>query len=332
MNSKIVCVAAIQMDAIFGQREQNLNKAEGYIQQAAKQGAQLILLPELLPYGYGLNETVWNGAEPMDGPSVNWLMAQAKKYGAYIGFTFLETDGEDFYNAFVLADPNGKIAGRVRKSPAPAVESYFYREGQDVHIIDTELGRIGVNICYEILLHARVNELYEANIDIYLQPAAAGRPKTLIPGDVARLEKTLINARAIHYKALGVPIVMANRVGKLEGRLPGVMGYLKSSFLGGSYICDSNGQILKEMDQNQEEGCIIARVTLAPQYKAKLSPKRYGKTWAVPMPWFSLIYPMAQRMGERAYAKSVLRKSKALAMSKTLNNSLQGAPQKARCL
>ena len=320
MNSKIVCVAAIQMDAIFGQREHNFDKAEGYIQQAAKQGAQLILLPELLPYGYGLNESVWNGAEPMDGPSVNWLTAQAKKYGAYIGLTILEADGEDFYNAFVLTDPNGKIAGRVRKSPAPAVESYFYKEGKDSHIIDTELGRIGVNICYEVLLHARVNELYEANIDLYLQPSAAGRPKPLIAGDVARLEKTLINARAIHYKALGVPIVMADRVGKLEGRLPGIMGYLKSSFLGGSYICDSNGQILKEMDQNQEEGYIISRVTLDSQYKAKMPPKRYGKIWAVPMPWFSFIFPMTQKWGENAYAKNPRRKKRALSVSKGIKS------------
>lgn len=309
MSVRKVSVAAVQMDALFGQRERNLAKAEGYIQQAAVQGAQLILLPELLPYGYGLNEAVWDGAEPMDGPSVNWLTAQAKKYAAYIGFTFLETDGEDFYNAFVLADPNGKIAGRVRKSPAPAVESYFYREGEDSHIIDTELGRIGVNICYEMLLHERVNELYEANVDIYLQPSAAGRPKPFIPGDVARLERALLNARAIHYQALGVPVIMTNRVGKLEGQLPSCMGYLKSSFLGGAYICDSNGQILKEL--NGEEGIIVSQVILDPKYKATKPPKLYGKIWAVPMPWYGFVLPMTQRWGEKAYAKNSRRREKA---------------------
>ena len=305
---KTLRVAAVQMDAQFSQRKHNLAKAEGYIQQAIEQGAQLILLPELLPYGYGVNESVWDGAEPMDGPSVTWLTAQAKKYGAYIGFTFFETDGEEFYNAFVLANPYGEIAGRVRKSPAPAVESYFYTAGKDSHIIDTELGRIGVNICYETLLHERVNELYEANVDFYLQPSAAGRPKPFIPGDVARLEKTLLNARAIHYQALGVPIVMANRVGKLEGQLPGVMGYLKSSFLGGSYICDSNGQILKELDQ--EEGVIVSQVILDPKYRATTPPKRYGKIWAIPMPWYGFIFPMTQRWGEKAYARNPRKREK----------------------
>ena len=174
MTAKTICVAAVQMDAVFGDREHNLSKAQGYIQEAAQKGAELVLLPELLPYGYGLNDSVWDYAEPLTGPSVTWLKEQAKKHGVYIGFSLLETDGEDFYNAFVLANPQGQLAGRVRKSPAPAVESYFYKKGNDSHIIETELGRIGVNICYEVLLHERVNELFEGNIDLCIQPAAAG--------------------------------------------------------------------------------------------------------------------------------------------------------------
>ncbi|NOX27017.1 MAG: carbon-nitrogen hydrolase family protein [Gammaproteobacteria bacterium] len=125
-------------------------------QPAASEGAEIILLPELLPNGYGLNESVWDGAEPIDGHSVNWLTGQAHKHGAYIGFTFLETDGSDFYNAFVLANPSGEVAGRVRKSPAPAVESYFYKEGQDnITLIQSmgELGSTSVMRCYCIAVY-----------------------------------------------------------------------------------------------------------------------------------------------------------------------------------
>ncbi|NOX27018.1 MAG: hypothetical protein GXP21_02270 [Gammaproteobacteria bacterium] len=142
-----------------------------------------------------------------------------------------------------------------------------------------------------------------------MQPSAAGRPKPFIPGDVARLEKALLNVRHVHSQALGVPIVMANRVGKLEGRLPGVMGYLKSSFLGGSYISDSDGCVLSALEQ--EEGVIISQVVLDPKYKAKTKPKRYGKIWAIPMPWYGFIYPMTQPWGEKAYKKSQTRKEKA---------------------
>ncbi len=292
-------VAAIQMDASFGQREANLAKAASYIKQASDKGAELILLPELLPYGYGVNESVWEGAEPIDGPSVSWLLNQSDRNNAYIGFTFLETDGEDFFNTFVLSDPKGNIAGRVRKSPAPAVESYFYKEGNDSHVIETDIGKIGVNICYEMLLHNRISDLYEGNIDICLQPSAAGRPKPFIPGDVTRLEKAINNARALHYKALGVPIIMANRIGRLEGKLPSIMGNIKSSFIGESYISDSNGNILADL--GQDEGVIVEEITLDSSFKPHSPPDKYGKIWSIPMPWYGFIYPMTQKWGEKSY-------------------------------
>lgn len=308
---KQLTVAAIQMEASFAQREQNLAKAEGYLQQAALQGAELILLPELLPYGYGINEAVWLGAEPLNGPSVQWLCQQAKQHAAYIGFTFLETDGEDFYNTFVLANPGGGIAGQVRKSPAPAVESYFYRAGTGSHVIETELGRIGISICYEVLLHERLQDLYDSDIDLCLQPAAAGRAKPFIPGDVARMERSFLHTRTVYHQTLGVPIILANRVGKLEGRLPGVMGTINSSFMGGSYIADHNGNILCDMDTHNEEGVIVAQITLHHGPKQRHPPKRFGKMWAVPMPWFGFIFPMAQRWGENAYSKSERRRQRA---------------------
>jgi len=303
-----IIVAAVQMDACYGEKENNLKKAEEYIEQASAKGAQLILLPELLPHGYGLNETVWDFAESIDGPSVDWLKNKANTYNAYVGFTFLEADGKDFYNTFVLAAPNGKIAGRVRKSPAPAVESYFYREGNDSHIIETDIGKVGVCICYEMLLYDRINELYEADIDLCIQPSAAGRPKPFIPGDVARLENAIANARSTHYQALGVPIVMSNRIGKLEGKLPGVMGSIKSSFMGGSYISDSDGQILGDL--MQDEGVITHPVVLDGKYKPTSPPKKYGKMWSTPMPWYGFIFPMTQKWGEKSYENSSKRRIK----------------------
>jgi N-carbamoylputrescine amidase len=179
-------------------------------------------------------------------------------------------------------------------------------------VIDTALGRIGVNICYEILLHERVNELYEAGIDLYLQPAATGRPKPFIPGDVARFEKMLLQGRKVHHQALGVPVVLANRVGRLEGQLPGRLPYLKSSFPGLSYIADSDGRILAELAE--EEGVIVSQVTLDPQRKATIPPKCYGRQWAVPVPWYSFIWPLTQKWGERVYQQSDKRRNKAREM------------------
>ena len=304
---KRLTVASIQMDALPGQREHNIENSAKYIQQAVDQGAKLILLPEFLPCGYGVNESVWEGAETIDGPSVQWLKQQSIKHNIYLGFTFFEADGEHFYNSFILTKPNGEIAGQVRKAPAASTEAYLYSHGDGSHVIETEFGRIGINICYEILLHHRVNELHEEGIDLCLQPCAAGRPKPFIPGDVERLERSFNQARQKHYQALGVPIIMANRVGKLEGKLPGPFPYIKSSFMGGSYISDCDGKILSELPD--DEGVIVSTITIDPKYKARRKPpKRYGSQWIIPMPWYSFLYPLSQKMGEKAYQKSEKRR------------------------
>lgn len=319
--SKTIAVAAVQMDAEFGNKPQNLSRAEGYIQQAVKQGAQLVLLPELLANGYGITEEVWDGAEPIDGPTVAWLKRLAKQHSIYLGTSFLEAEGEDFFNSFVLTTPSGEIAGRVRKTPAPSVESYFYKSGSDSHIIETELGRIGVSICYEVLLHQQLHELWEGDIDLCLQPSASGRPKPFIPGDQMRLERAWLNCREIYYQSLGVPVINANRVGKLEGQLPSVMGYLRSSFMGGSYIGDYDGTIHKQMDTRSQQGVIVDTITLGKKYRSATPPKEYGNGWAVPMPWFAFLYPMTQPWGEKAYQASEKRKDAAQHQQQSCNVS-----------
>lgn len=63
--------------------------------------------------------------------------------------TFLEAEGEDFFNCFALSTPKGEIAGRVRKCPPASFEAYHYRAGDTSQVINTEIGRIGVGVCYE---------------------------------------------------------------------------------------------------------------------------------------------------------------------------------------
>ena len=122
----------------------------------------------------------------------------AKRYEIYLGFAFLEAEGEDFCNAFVLAAPKGDIAVRVRKLPPASIEASLYKAGDDPHVIETKTGRIGVSICYENLLHERLCELSKLSADIVLSPSGAGRPKAILPGDVQRFEKMLIQWRGLY--------------------------------------------------------------------------------------------------------------------------------------
>jgi N-carbamoylputrescine amidase len=309
---KKVRVAAVQMNSKPGEIAQNLAHAEVLIKDAATQGAELILFPELMPSGYMTTEEIWECAETIAGKSVTWLFATAKRVGAYIGFSFLEAEGEDFYNSFVLSSPEGKLLGRVRKSPPASIEAYFYKAGSDRHVIETQIGRIGVGICYENLLFDQMCFFYKENVDLVLWPAAAGRPKPFIPGDVKRFEKMLINGRAVFAKTLGVPVVMANRVGPLETQLPGHLPYLKSSFPGLSSIVDSDGTVKAEL--GDEEGIIVADVCVGHHPEQKREPKRYGKMWGIPVPWYAFIWPLTQRMGEKSYATNPRRGKQALSV------------------
>lgn len=316
--STILKVGAVQMNCDLGEIDKNLSHAEIMIANAVEKGSQLVLLPELMPSGYILSEDIWNFAETIKGKSVGWLLETAKRFSIYLGFTFLEADGEDFFNTFVLADTEGKLIGKVRKTPPSSVEAYFYTSGSDTHIIESEFGRIGVSICYENTLFDQMSFLYSGNVDFVLSPAAAGRPKPFIPGDVKRFEKMLINSRSVFANTLGVPVIVANRAGPLETDLPGRLPYLKSSFPGLSSIVDFDGTVKAELDD--KEGIIVADVQVGHDSKRKSTPQKYGKMWGIPVPWYAFIWPLTQKWGEKSYELNAKRKERALSISHSVRD------------
>lgn len=313
--SRSLTVAAIQIRCEPLRKEENLAHAEALIEQAAAQGAELVLLPELLPGGYLLTEDIWNTAEKSTGSSVAWLKQTARRFGIFLGMSYAEADGPDFFNSFVLATPQGTIAGRVRKSPPASVEAYFFRGGNDPHYIDTEIGRIGVGICYENLLYERIAALHQASVDLVIQPTAAGTPTPAFPirtKDCAAFDCMLKGSTAFYAKALGVPVVMANRCGPLVTPLPGGFPPQNTRFPGLSAVADSDGTLVAQL--GAEEGIAFARVTLDPARKEVRPPKAYGR-WALPVPWYAFLWPLTQKLGERAYARHATRANRACAIS-----------------
>jgi N-carbamoylputrescine amidase len=306
-------VGVVQMDCCVGDILGNLAHAEELVEATQQQGAQIVLLPELMPSGYTLTEKIWDYAEPFAGPTVAWLTHMAKRLDIYLGTTFLEADGEDFFNTFALASPGGTIAGRVRKSPPASLEAFFYRAGNSSHVIDTEVGRLGVGICYENLLFERLYGLFQASVDLVLQPSAAGRPKPMKPGDEELFDR-MIERSAPHYaRTLGVPVAMANRTGAIDTDLPGGYGEFHSSFPGLSRIVDSDGKVKAKL--GQEEGVLVAEVKPNPAHKKRKKPRCFKGMWALPMPWFAYIWPETQLQGEQAYQNNDRRKERALAIS-----------------
>ena len=88
-----------------------------------------------MPSGYFLTEEIWDCAEPWNGPTYAWLTALARRMGIFLGTSFLEAEGEDFYNTFALATPEGEIAGRVRKTPPASLEALFWENVGFAHAL-----------------------------------------------------------------------------------------------------------------------------------------------------------------------------------------------------
>ena len=309
-------VAAIQLICKPLCVDENLSRAKTLVSKAAEQGTKLVLLPELSPSGYLTTEEIWNAAETSNGKSTQWLKTTAKEFSIYIGLSFIEADGGDFYNSFLLCKPDGEIAGRVRKSPPAAYEAFFFKAGTDPHVINTEIGRIGVGICYENLLFARINDLHHASVDLLLQPMAAGSPEAKFPiskKDVVNFNQMVKNIPPFISRALGVPVVMANQCGPLVTGAPKGFPAQNSSFPGYSAIIDSDGRCINQL--GSEEGLVLGEIRLDPSRRAKQPPRAYGQ-WSCPVPWFSFFFKISQKVGERHYRKSHNRVARARELDK----------------
>lgn len=128
----------------------------------------------------------------------------------------------------------------------------------------------------------------------------------------------LVNGRAVFASTLGVPVIVANRVGPLETELPGNLPYLKSSFPGLSSIVDSDGVVKGEL--GEEEGIIVAEICLGHRAERKGAPKMHGKICGIPVPWYAFIWPLTQKMGEKSYASNPRRKERALSVSQGMES------------
>lgn len=319
METRYLQLGVVQMDSEVGNVSTNLEHAGELVHVAARQGAKIVLTPELMPCGYTLTEAIWEYAEPFNGRTVAWLRELAKQLHIFLGTSFLEAQDEDFYNTFALAAPDGSIVGKVRKNPPASLEAFFYRGGYGSHVIETALGRIGVGICYENLLYEHLQEMQLASVDLILQSMAAGRLKPMREGDIELFDSMIRRCAPYHARALGVPVAFADRVGQIHTELPGGFGEFHSSFPGSSQIVDSDGMVKARM--RDEEGVIIAEVALIPKRKRARRPRCYGGMWAFPMPWFAYIWPETQQLGEKDYAENPRRSQAAAAKSHCEVNS-----------
>ena len=88
--SRNVTIALAQCDTVLGNKQANIEKGAALVHDAAKQGAQIVVLPELFLTGYDLKERYTALAEPLHGPSMQEFCHMAKENGVYLQVGFVE--------------------------------------------------------------------------------------------------------------------------------------------------------------------------------------------------------------------------------------------------
>lgn len=135
-----------------GEPDRNLARAARMIAEAAEQRCDVVLLPETLDFAW-THPSALTDALPIPGPYSNQLCQEAMRHQVYVcaGLTERAADGR-IYNAALLINPQGEIICKYHKINLLTVEQPFYAVGQTLNVVDTPLGKIGVNICADNFL------------------------------------------------------------------------------------------------------------------------------------------------------------------------------------
>jgi predicted amidohydrolase len=154
------------------------------VEEAAAREADIVVLPEgITIVGNGL--TYAHAAEPVPGPTTEYLGTLAKRFQLWIVAGLYEREGVRIYNTAVLLDRDGTLAGRYRKMSLPDEEiEGGITPGADTPVFDTDFGRVGLMICWDSSYPEVARELAARGAEVLLMPIWGG-------------QETLVAARAM---------------------------------------------------------------------------------------------------------------------------------------
>jgi len=171
-----VRIACVQMDVVYGDISGTIAKVTQWVEKAAEEHADVALFPELvLSAGYALGERYKSVAETIPGPSTEIIakLAREKKLNIIIGIAEKTKSGV-LHDSAVFFDRRGQNLGIYRKSHTyPPTESIFER-GNELPIIHTDFGPVGLLICYDLEFPETARILALQGAEIILMPIWAG--------------------------------------------------------------------------------------------------------------------------------------------------------------
>ena len=330
-----VRVAAVQMESAVGQLEANLAHAAQLVEEAAGQGAQLVVLPELFSTGYEYTDRNYALVEPLDGRTGTWIADTARRLGVYLVGTFpARVDGEAYITA-MLAAPSGE-RWIYRKVHVAFWENCYFARGPEPVVADTGLGRIGLLICWDQVF-ADLARAYQGRVDLLCIPSSPpvylGTLEDAEGNVLAHLERMVSLGRSVdgvnwftraqeaHARCAGVPVVYAARCGAFHSPIPygwsfltmlrpgealnvlrrvGTRYMMRSTLQGRSAILNAAGERIVRAGPEGE--CVLmADVQAGGPDPAALLPVPAGRALVPGIPWFQFLFDDSLAIQGRRY-------------------------------
>ena len=297
---RTIKVASVQMDAEPAPLSERLQCAEKLVVQAAQAGAQLVVLPELFNTGYAYTDDNYEAAEPLDGVTSTWMKATSTRLDVHLAGALLLLDRGEIYDTLLLFSPNGEM-WRYDKNYPWAWERAYFRGRRGMTIAQTELGDLGLMICWD-LGHLDMWKQYAGKADMIVIASCPpdGPNASYDFPDGEKLDFNDLGAMSSikdvgrqffgemvdqQAKWLGVPVVNSGASGSVLTHIPKAGTLLRTfiffaprilkllpkaeqlqmscGMIPSCKVVDSDGHILAERAPAKGEGFAISEVTLA---------------------------------------------------------------------
>lgn len=255
--NRILRIGIVQQanTADVAQNRARLAEAIGHL---AGDGARLVVLQELhdsLYFCQTENPDQFDLAEPIPGPATAFYSSVARRHGIVLVTSLFERRAAGLYhNTAVVFEADGSIAGRYRKMHIPDDPAYyekFYFTPGDLGFrpIDTSVGRLGVQVCWDQWYPEGARLMAMQGAEILIYPTAIGFESSDAPEEQTRQREAWITVQRGHAVANGLPLIAVNRTGHEpdpSGQTAGIQ------FWGSSFVAGPQGEILSQAPTDEE--------------------------------------------------------------------------------
>ena len=254
-----VKLAATQF-AMTSNVEENIEKAKEMVRKAVKEGANIILLPELFENLYFCQTEDYSrfdfAEEFESSQTIQIFSALAKELGVVLPISYFEKSGNCYFNSIAIIDADGTVLGQYRKSHIPTGECYeekFYFCPGDTgfRVFPTKFGKIGVGICWDQWFPETARILALKGAEVLLFPTAIGSEPVLSKDSKDHWQHVMQG----HAAANIMPLVASNRIGTES------MDGSSMTFFGSSFISNEFGIRVQELGRT-EEGVLVQEFDL----------------------------------------------------------------------